>query len=298
MLTLIAILSLVLGVLTCIMIARDVKEHPQHMKIMNISWPITGLYLPVIGWYLYTSLGRTTHGSLQHSMPHTDHHSMEGHHSAPQHLPEESKVTQASPHEHIANHHQSHTADNMPNNQHVVGDLHQAEHTHHEMNHRSHMHGHMHHHGHGEKPLWKSALVDNTHCGGGCTLGDIVTALISAMATISIAGSMLLGHFVLDFIGAFVFGIAFQYLPKREMNPSMSRSKALVEALKADTLSVIFYQIGMYIWLLICMYVFHMKLDVFSFSYWFIMQIAMLAGFIAVYPANVILIKLGIKEAM
>ncbi|WP_442323704.1 DUF4396 domain-containing protein [Cernens ardua] len=260
---------------------------------MNITWPITGLYLPVIGWYLYTSLGRTTSGG--HSMSHKDH---QKNHSTRQYPSGESNTTTASDHEHTT-HHQPHAMGSMSHSQHKAENTHQGDHSHHyDMNHMSHMHGQRHHHGDGEKPLWKSALVDNTHCGGGCTIGDIVTALVSAIVTISIAGSMLLGHFVLDFIGAFVFGIVFQYLPKREMNPSMSRTKALVEALKADTLSVIFYQIGMYIWMLICMYGFHMRLDVFSFSYWFIMQIAMLAGFITVYPANIMLIKLGIKEAM
>jgi len=66
----------------------------------------------------------------------------------------------------------------------------------------------------------------------------------------------------------------------------------------ADILSVIFYQIGMYLWMLICIYGVHMKLNVFCISYWFIMQIAMLASFVTAYPTNVILTKLGIKEAV
>lgn len=221
-------IALMAGLVTCLLIALDIRKRPQHMRVMNVTWPITGLYLPVAGWLLYRILGRAP-------LPSSDHH-----------------------------------------------------------------HGHEHHHAHhhANKPLWKSALVDNTHCGGGCTIGDIVAGPIAAITAFSVAGSLLMGHFVASFIAAFVFGIAFQYSPKREMNPSMSRGKALVEALKADTLSVICYQIGMYIWLLICAYGFNMHLDPFTLPYWFMMQIAMLLGFITVYPANLILIKTGIKEAM
>jgi hypothetical protein len=41
--------AVILGLLTALAIAFDVTAHPQHMKIMNVVWPITGLYLPVLG---------------------------------------------------------------------------------------------------------------------------------------------------------------------------------------------------------------------------------------------------------
>jgi len=49
----------VLGSLfTAVAIAIDVLRHPQHTKTMNIVWPITGLYLPIVGWWLYDNMGR------------------------------------------------------------------------------------------------------------------------------------------------------------------------------------------------------------------------------------------------
>lgn len=50
--------AIILGLLTAIVIAVDVLAHPQKMKIMNVVWPITGLYLPVIGCWLYAVMGR------------------------------------------------------------------------------------------------------------------------------------------------------------------------------------------------------------------------------------------------
>ena len=41
--------AVILGLLTALAITFDVTVHPQHMKIMNVVWPITGLYLPVLG---------------------------------------------------------------------------------------------------------------------------------------------------------------------------------------------------------------------------------------------------------
>ena len=40
------------------------------------------------------------------------------------------------------------------------------------------------------------------------------------------------------------------------------------------------------------------KLEVNSFEFWFMMQIAMLCGFVTSYPANWWLLKRGIKEKM
>jgi hypothetical protein len=46
------------GLFTAVAIALDVLQHPQHTKIMNIVWPITGLYLPIVGWWLYDNMSR------------------------------------------------------------------------------------------------------------------------------------------------------------------------------------------------------------------------------------------------
>jgi hypothetical protein len=50
---------------------------------------------------------------------------------------------------------------------------------------------------------------------------------------------------ILDFVLAFVFGIAFQYFTIKPMR-NLSVRDGLVEALKADTLTVTGWQIGMY----------------------------------------------------
>jgi hypothetical protein len=52
-------LSIGLGLATALVIALDERKHPQSMRIMNIVWPVTGLYFPLIGIWFYRSMGRT-----------------------------------------------------------------------------------------------------------------------------------------------------------------------------------------------------------------------------------------------
>lgn len=211
-----------LGIATAIAIAMDISKRPQHMAIMGLTWPITGLYMPVFGWFAYRHMGRAPLRSEQ---------------------------------------------------------------------------GHEHHHHDGDKPKWQSVFVSATHCGGGCTLGDVVTAPIATATGFALLGSTVFGHFVLAFIGAYLFGILFQYLPIRAMSDARPR-EALKDAIKADTMSLIAFQIGMYVWMLIALYGWMGELNAFSASFWFMMQIAMLTGFVTSYPANWRLIDRGIKHGM
>lgn len=78
------------------------------------------------------------------------------------------------------------------------------------------------HHHHGEKPFWIKTFVGSTHCGAGCTLGDIIAEFLVFFVGISIAGSNFGAELVLDYTFAFGLGIAFQYaaiVPMRGLKP-------------------------------------------------------------------------------
>jgi hypothetical protein len=73
----------------------------------------------------------------------------------------------------------------------------------------------------------------------------------------------------------------------------------LREALKADTLSLTAWQIRMYGWMAVVVFAtFGRELPKTGPVFWFMMQIAMFAGFITSYPVNWWLLRGGIKEAM
>jgi len=213
-----------LGVATALAIAMDVRSRPQHMWIMNVTWPITGLYFPVVGWWLYARMGRPDSTPRHHTGSH-------GHH-------------------------------------------------------------------HASKPKWQSVFVGATHCGGGCVLGDCIAAPIMTMLGITVLGSALLSHFIGEFIGAYLFGIAFQFLPLLEMGET-SPTRAFIDAIKADTLSLVAFEIGMFGWIALSFLVLLPAIpSVTTPEHWFMMQIAMIFGFATSYPANWWLIRRGIKHGM
>lgn len=151
----------------------------------------------------------------------------------------------------------------------------------------------------GEKPLWQTVGVATTHCGSGCTLGDICAESIGVMAPMAIFGHSILGDWTLDYILAFAFGIGFQYFTIKPMRRNLSVKEALMAALKADTLSLTAWQVGMYGWMAITTYLlFGHELPKTKPLFWFMMQIAMLVGFITSYPVNLWLVNQGIKEKM
>lgn len=149
-----------------------------------------------------------------------------------------------------------------------------------------------------KKPFWEQVFVGTTHCGAGCTLGDIIAETFLFVGGTSIAGSVLGAEMAGDFALAFLFGIAFQYfaiVPMGKLTPA----QGLCAALKADALSLISFEIGLFAWMAM------MRLVLFSPVlvpnnpiYWFMMQIGMTIGFATSYPVNWWLLKVGIKKGM
>lgn len=136
------------------------------------------------------------------------------------------------------------------------------------------------------------------HCGSGCTLGDIGAELFALGAPLVIFDHRLFGAWIYDYIAAFTLGIAFQFFTIKPMRQSTTK-EALEDALKADTLSLTAWQIGMYGWMAIVTFaIFQHELRASSVVFWFMMQIAMFMGFSTSYPVNWWLLRKGIKEAM
>ncbi len=103
-------------------------------------------------------------------------------------------------------------------------------------------------HEHSRKPFWQGVFLSVTHCGGGCTLGDIISDTFIFLTRTVIAGSSLFTSYLLDFALAYALGIIFQYLPIREMGET-NRKRALIRAIKTDTLSLIAFEMRLFSWM-------------------------------------------------
>ncbi len=149
-----------------------------------------------------------------------------------------------------------------------------------------------------DKPFWQKVSIGALHCGGGCTLGDIAAESLFSFVPVVIFGSSLIGKWTIDYLFAFTIGIIFQYYAIKPMK-KLSPRQVLKAALKADSLSLTFWQIGMYGWMAIAIFlIYDQKLEADNPLFWFMMQIAMICGFLTSFPINWWLIKKGIKEAM
>ena len=169
----------------------------------------------------------------------------------------------------------------------------------------------------GEKPPSKRltpfpVMVGNgaLHCGSGCTLGDICAEwLVFAFPAIAVAfgwhgifGDRMFAVWIVDYLFAYAFGIVFQYFTIAPMR-GLSFGQGIIAAIKADTLSLTAWQVGMYGFMAIAYFAIFrdglgVKLETDMVEFWFMMQIAMLCGFVTAYPVNWWLLKSGIKEPM
>lgn len=217
-------IALAFGLVSAIVIVVDiVNGRRQQMKIMEIAWPITGLYMGPLGWWAYLKFGRVP------------------------------KMASAAA----------------------------------DINHHS-----------GEKPFWQGVFISTTHCGSGCTLGDIVSDTGLYLSGLTLFGSTLLTSYFFDFSLAYVIGILFQYLPIRAMGES-NRWRAFGKALKADTFSLITFEVGLFGWMALVQVIwFPGGLDAANPLFWFMMQIGMTIGFMTSYPVNWWLVRAGIKHGM
>lgn len=148
------------------------------------------------------------------------------------------------------------------------------------------------------KPFWQTVAVATTHCGSGCTLGDLLVEGTLILFPLTLLGREMYAAWALDFAAAFVLGIVFQYFTIQPMR-NLSPAQGLIAALKADTLSLIAWQIGMYgLMAAVTFGIVGHPMDKKSAPFWLAMQLAMLAGFAVSYPVNWWLVKVGIKEKM
>jgi hypothetical protein len=151
-----------------------------------------------------------------------------------------------------------------------------------------------------EKPRWVMTAIEVSHCGSGCTLGDVTAEWIIYALALTVAGHALFAEYIGDYVLALAFGIAFQYFAIAPMR-GLGLSDGLKAAARADFISLTFFEIGLFGWMALMAFVFfpaphHLMPN--SAAYWFMMQVGMVAGFVTSWPANVWLLKHGIKVPM
>lgn len=148
------------------------------------------------------------------------------------------------------------------------------------------------------------------HCGSGCCLGDICAEWLAyVVPTVALwfgwhtlFAEKIFAVWVVDFLLAFLLGIAFQYFTIAPMR-HLGVRQGLWQALKADALSLTAWQVGMYGFMAFAKFwlfgrLLGAPLTVASPEFWLMMQLAMLCGFLTSFPVNWWLLTSGVKEKM
>lgn len=147
------------------------------------------------------------------------------------------------------------------------------------------------------KPFWQQVAVGVTHCGAGCTLGDIIGEWLVFGFGWTLFGEKLYPEMLVDFSLAFGLGIVFQYFTIAPMR-GLGVREGLIAAIKADTISIVAFEVGLFGWMALTAFVLFPGESIASWNHWFQMQIGMIVGFFTSYPANWLLLKKGLKEPM
>jgi len=152
----------------------------------------------------------------------------------------------------------------------------------------------------GARPGWVTMAIEVSHCGAGCALGDVISEFAIFALGLTIAGLTLGAEYLGDYILALVFGIVFQYFAIAPMR-GLGLRDGLVAAAKADFISLTAFEVGLFGWMAIMTFVLFPaphQLMPNSAAFWLLMQIGMIIGYCTAWPANVWLVKRGIKVPM
>jgi hypothetical protein len=150
------------------------------------------------------------------------------------------------------------------------------------------------------RPWWVTIAIEVSHCGSGCALGDVISEFVVFALALTIAGLTLGAEYVGDYVLALVFGIIFQYFAIAPMR-GLGVKDGLIAATKADFISLTAFEIGLFGWMAIMTFVLFPaphNLMPNSAAFWLLMQVGMIIGYFSSWPANIWLIKRGIKVPM
>jgi hypothetical protein len=150
------------------------------------------------------------------------------------------------------------------------------------------------------RPRWVTMAIEVSHCGAGCSLGDVISEFAIFALGLTVAGVTLGAEYIGDYILALAFGILFQFFAIAPMR-GLGVKAGLIAAAKADFISLTAFEVGLFGWMAVMMYVLFpapRNLMPNSAAFWLLMQVGMMIGFATSWPANVWLVRRGIKVPM
>lgn len=224
MLNQLALPFLVVGGCTALMIMKDLFRHPHPVAVMNIVWPLTGLYMPFFGWLAWWYLGRQPSRQAKLAL-----------------------LAPAGP--------QRYTN-------------------------------------------WQTIFISTSLSAAACIMGDVLSLPLITLLNHFAINPQLGLQALISLALAFLLGLFFQFLAIRQRE-RCSFGRALLLAFKTETFPLLIYQSGIFIFMALALkYVLNQQINPLRVPFWFMLQLAMMIGFIFSWPANHFLIKRGLNPAV
>ncbi|QZA82426.1 DUF4396 domain-containing protein [Deefgea piscis] len=300
-----AICSILIGIACFIYILLDQRQRPKPMmSIMLWVWPINALWAGPLAIWAYRHIGNGSKPRISHS---ASTMKMPSPPSTPQGTSDEAKPAMMNsmpmqdmpnmPKMDMSNMDMSNmkmpAPTSTPNSMSSMPEMKMEMPPHMKMDMKMDMKMQM----GAKKPFWQSITAGTLHCGAGCSLADLIGPWLFAASPFLLWGSPVFGEWALSYLLALAIGVTFQYGGLIGMVPETGAA-LWWRALKVDSLSLTSWQIGMYGWMGLAIFVLIGPMSPTEPIFWFMMQIAMACGFITAYPMNWFLVKAGIKTAM
>ncbi|MFJ5158168.1 DUF4396 domain-containing protein [Pantoea sp. NPDC088449] len=224
MLNQLALPFLVLGGCTALMILKDLFRHPHPVAVMNIIWPLTGLYMPFIGWLAWWYLGRKPSHQLKIALL----------------IPRKMQKT----------------------------------------------------------TNWQTIFISTSLTAAACIFGDMMTIpIVTLLKHFAITPALWMQAIICVIVSLFI-GLLFQFLAIRQREKHSFYS-ALLIALKTEVFPVLIYQLGIFFFMALALkFVLAQQINPLLIVFWFMLQLAIMIGFLFSWPANHFLIKRGLNPVV
>ncbi|WP_130834643.1 DUF4396 domain-containing protein [[Erwinia] mediterraneensis] len=215
---------LVLGGCTALMIIKDVVRHPHPVAVMNIVWPLTGLYMPFLGWLAWWYLGRKPGYQLKLFLI-------------------------MSP--------------KLP-----------------------------------RYASWQTIFISTSLTAAACIAGNVITLFLTALFDHYLFFVPLWSEAIFALLLSLFIGLFFQFLIIRQRE-NISSGRSFLLAIKTGMFPLLVYQTGIFIFMAQALkFVLNQQINPLLITFWFMLQLAMMAGFLFSWPANHFLIKRGLNPAV
>ncbi|MDU4125936.1 DUF4396 domain-containing protein [Pantoea sp.] len=219
-----ALLFLVSGVCTALMITKDIFLYRQPGRLMNLIWPLTGLYLPFIGWLAWWYLGRIPRHPLKAALLIS------------------------------------------PKSSRYRG--------------------------------WQALFIATAISAAACILAEALTLPIITLLNYLKIPLLIWQQAAISLLLSFLLLLLFQFfsLPQHEKKSFWQR---LSLAFKRSAFPLLICQAGIFFFMALALkFVLHQQINPSRTLFWFMLQLAMMTGFVFSWPANHFIIKRGINPVL